>query len=647
MLALVVALSLAGLAAGPLLVALGRRRTLPTSALDGLTLGLVPALVLSRHLPHAVEEIGAQAVLWAALGYAALWLTEHRRRGAGEVVGREVAFSALAVHGLLDGAGLALAAAAADGGADGALFAVAVLVHRLPEGLSLAARFLPAWGWRQLAVRLGLLGLLTLLGALLGQRLMESLPHESLEVFIAFGLGVLLRIVVHTHDAPPQSRSARTASAVAFASGLCVALALPSPESFFAHAHPTELSIAESLGPLFVETAPAVLAGLAAAGLARAYLPRHLAGFARSPPRGGAALSQAARGAALGLPLPAGSRGASALLRRLLFAGAPVAAAVAFTLGASELDVGSALLSLRLLGLPLTAARLAGSAILAVLVALLVARVAGASGSVGGASAAPGSAAGTASAPASIAAPRTSEPPAVAGAAAPPATRLRAAVAEAVGPALDQVAAWYLVGLVLAAVLEATIEPAAARAIGAPADVVVSALAAVAVHVCAQGATTLAAVMIHKGFSIGAALAFLLAGPATNVAVLAVLKRSLGGRAAAVLAIASVALAVVVGLAANALVPGASVPELHAVAAHEHAVVEWVCAAALGALLLASFTRLGPRAWFGHMGGHGDAPASAEAAPHAPSCAAHAHPLDAPAEHVGRPPVPYASAPRG
>ncbi|HTN92132.1 MAG TPA: hypothetical protein VL242_51030, partial [Sorangium sp.] len=283
MLALVVALSIAGLAAGPLLVALGRRRALPTSALDGLTLGLVPALVLSRHLPHAVEEIGAQAVLWAALGYGALWLTEHRRRGAGEVLGREIAFSALAVHGLLDGAGLALAAAAAaaDRRADGAIFAVAVLAHRLPEGLSLAARFLPAWGWRQLAARLGLLGLLTLLGALLGQRFMQGLPHGSLEVFITFGLGVLLRLVVHTHEPPPRSRTARTASAVAFASGLCVALALPSPESFFTRAHPPELAIADSLGPLFVATAPAMLAGLAAAGLLRALVPRRAAGGLR------------------------------------------------------------------------------------------------------------------------------------------------------------------------------------------------------------------------------------------------------------------------------------------------------------------------------------------------------------------------------
>ncbi|XXY53751.1 permease [Sorangium sp. So ce269] len=613
MLALVVALSIAGLAAGPLLVALGRRRALPTSALDGLTLGLVPALVLSRHLPHAVEEIGAQAVLWAALGYAALWLTEHRRRGTGEVLGREIAFSALAVHGLLDGAGLALAAAAADRRADGAIFAVAVLAHRLPEGLSLAARFLPAWGWRQLAARLGLLGLLTLLGALLGQRFMEGLPHESLEVFITFGLGVLLRLVVHTHEPPPRSRTARAASAVAFASGLCVALALPSPESFFTRAHPPELSFAESLGPLFVATAPAMLAGLAAAGLLRALVPRRAAGRLR----GGAAPPRAARGGVLASPLPAGSRGVAPLLRRLLPAGAPVAAVVALGPGAPELGVGSALLSLQLLGLPLTAARVAGSALLAVLVALLVARVAGAPGS--------GAAPRGSEPPGSGAAPRGSEPP---GSGVAPGARLRAAAAEAVGPALDRVAAWYLVGLVVAAVLEATLAPAAARALGAPVDVVVSALVALPLHVCAQGATAVAAVMIHKGLSAGAALAFLMAGPATNLAVLAALRRSLGARAAAAIALSSVGLAVAAGLAANALVPGAAVPELHALAARERAPIEWVCAAALGALLLSGFARLGPRAWLGNMAGASDEPSPGPAAPHA--CDAHARSGDAP-----------------
>ncbi|WP_437711117.1 permease [Sorangium sp. So ce448] len=602
MLALVVVLSIAGLAAGPLLVALGRRQALPTSALDGLTLGLVPALVLTRHLPHVVEEIGAQALLWAALGYAALGLTEHRRRDTGEVLGREIAFSALAVHGLLDGAGLALAVAAADSGADGVLFASAVVVHRLPEGLSLAARFLPAWGWRQLAARLGLLGLLTVLGALLGQGAVESLPHESFEVFIAFGLGVLLRLVVHTHEAPPRGARARTASAIAFASGLCVALALPSPESSFTSAHASELSFAESLGPLFIETAPAVLAGLAVAGLLRAFVPSVLHRAIGSL-RGGAALPRAARSLASGPPLPLCACGVAPRMQRLPRASAPVAALVAVVLCAPALDPAGALLSLRMLGLPFTAARVAGGALLAVLVALLVARVARTKGS--------------------SAAPSGGAPPVVAGTVASPGARLRAAVAEAVGPALDHMAAWYVAGLVLAAVLEAAIAPAAARALGAPDDVLVSALLAVPAHVCAHGAAPLAAVMIHKGLPVGAALAFLVAGPATHIAALAGLHRAFGARAAAASALFSVAFAVALGLVANAFVPLSAIPDLHDLAPQEHSTFAWVCAAALGALLISSFMRLGPRAWLGGMRGAGDIGASGPEDPHAPC--AHAH----------------------
>ncbi|CAN97376.1 hypothetical membrane protein [Sorangium cellulosum So ce56] len=618
MLALVVVLSIAGLAAGPLLVALGRRQALPTSALDGLTLGLVPALVLTRHLPHVVEEIGAQALLWAALGYAALGLAEHRRRDTGEVLGREIAFSALAVHGLLDGAGLALAVAAAGSGADGVLFASAVLVHRLPEGLSLATRFLPAWGWRQLAARLGLLGLLTVLGALLGQRAVESLPHESFEVFIAFGLGVLLRLVVHTHEAPPRGARARTASAIAFASGLCVALALPSPEGSFTSAHASELSFAESLGPLFIETAPAVLAGLAMAGLLRA-LSSSVVHRSTGSLRGGAAPPRAARNLASGPPLPLCACGVAPRMQRLPRASAPVASAVAVVLCAPALDPAGALLSLRMLGLPFTAARVAGGALLAVLVALLVAGVARTNGS--------------------ITAPSGGAPPVVAGTVASPGARLRAAVAEAVGPALDHMAAWYVAGLLLAAVLAAAIAPAAARALGAPDDVLVSALLAVPAHVCAQGATPLAAVMIHKGLPVGAALAFLVAGPATHIAALGGLRRAFGARAAIASALFSVAFAVALGLVANAFVPLSAIPAPHDLAPQEHSTIAWVCAAALGALLLSSFMRLGPRAWFGGMRGVGGTGASGPEEPHAPCTHAHRRSASgAPGDH-GAPPA--------
>ena len=158
-----------------------------------------------------------------------------------------------------------------------------------------------------------------------------------------------------------------------------------------------------------------------------------------------------------------------------------------------------------------------------------------------------------------------------------------------------------MVGLLFAGALEAALDPTALARLGAPFDVFVAAIVAVPAYVCAQGTTPLAAVLVHKGLSVGAALAVLMVGPATNLGVIGVLGRILGGRAAAVFAAANIALAIAAGFAANALVPRASLPEMHALVAHEHHGIEWVAAAVLGVLLLRSLFRLGPRAWFGAM----------------------------------------------
>ena len=74
---------------------------------------------------------------------------------------------------------------------------------------------------------------------------------------------------------------------------------------------------------------------------------------------------------------------------------------------------------------------------------------------------------------------------------------------------------------------------------------------------------------------------------------------------------------------ANAFVPVSAIPDLHDLAPQEHSTVAWVCAAALGALLLSSFMRLGPRAWLGGMRRAGDIGASGPEEPRAPC--AHAH----------------------
>ena len=70
-------------------------------------------------------------------------------------------------------------------------------------------------------------------------------------------------------------------------------------------------------------------------------------------------------------------------------------------------------------------------------------------------------------------------------------------------------------------------------------------------YICATASTPIAAALILKGVSPGAALVFLLAGPATNVATLTVLVNILGKRAAVIYLLAIAVCAVLFGLAVD------------------------------------------------------------------------------------------------
>ena len=76
--------------------------------------------------------------------------------------------------------------------------------------------------------------------------------------------------------------------------------------------------------------------------------------------------------------------------------------------------------------------------------------------------------------------------------------------------------------------------------------------AGIPMYVCATASTPIAAAMIMKGVSPGAALVFLLSGPATNMVTLNMMRSSLGRRPTAIY-LSSIAL---VALAAGALVNG-------------------------------------------------------------------------------------------
>lgn len=131
-----------------------------------------------------------------------------------------------------------------------------------------------------------------------------------------------------------------------------------------------------------------------------------------------------------------------------------------------------------------------------------------------------------------------------------PGRRLWEGARYAFGEMFEDMAIYLIVGFVIAGFLAFVIPPTFIAARFASPWLQTVALVAVGapIYVCATAATPIAAVLMSKGISAGAALAFLLTGPATNAASIAVLARYLGRRAVAVYLLSIIVVAVGAGL---------------------------------------------------------------------------------------------------
>ena len=155
---------------------------------------------------------------------------------------------------------------------------------------------------------------------------------------------------------------------------------------------------------------------------------------------------------------------------------------------------------------------------------------------------------------------------------------------------------WIALGLIIAAAAEPLLSHGSIASIPTALQVPLAALIGVPVYVCASGATPIAALAIHKGLSTGAAMAFLIAGPATNVTTFGVLARLHGRRVAFLFGVSVTALAVIAGWTID-LIGVSAVPVLEG-----HAAVDahgsWFSVTAvvvLSLLVVASLVRQGPR----------------------------------------------------
>ncbi len=129
--------------------------------------------------------------------------------------------------------------------------------------------------------------------------------------------------------------------------------------------------------------------------------------------------------------------------------------------------------------------------------------------------------------------------------------KLRAGLAYALNDLWNDIAVWFLVGIFLAGLITALVPAdALTRYLGGglPSMLIMLAVG-IPLYICATASTPIAAALILKGVSPGAALVFLLVGPATNVTSLTVLLGILGKRATAIYLTAIAISAVVFGLA--------------------------------------------------------------------------------------------------
>ena len=156
-------------------VAVTSRARWSMRALDvmvALSAGFMIAVSLGELLPEAIERSGRNAALAALAGYMLVHLTQHtfaRHFHFGEEtheVNTTVSASALVgllLHTFFDG--VAIASGFAVSAALGFLVFLAILLHKLPEGLAISSLFLAAGAGRRAALgAAAALGVATVLG---------------------------------------------------------------------------------------------------------------------------------------------------------------------------------------------------------------------------------------------------------------------------------------------------------------------------------------------------------------------------------------------------------------------------------------------------------------------------------------------------
>ncbi|MAX24110.1 MAG: hypothetical protein CMJ19_06345 [Phycisphaeraceae bacterium] len=160
----------------------------------------------------------------------------------------------------------------------------------------------------------------------------------------------------------------------------------------------------------------------------------------------------------------------------------------------------------------------------------------------------------------------------------------------------DDIAFWLFIGLVLAALINTFVSQGqiASWGSGLPA-MILMVLIGIPMYICATSSTPVAASMLIAGVSPGTVLVFLLAGPATNLGTVGIIRKELGNKTA-VIYLAGVAIgSIAFGLGLDAMIGQMNLTESITEHVHEHGSMlpAWLAYGSLGLLALAMLAKFG------------------------------------------------------
>ncbi len=121
------------------------------------------------------------------------------------------------------------------------------------------------------------------------------------------------------------------------------------------------------------------------------------------------------------------------------------------------------------------------------------------------------------------------------------------------GDLLSDIGPWLLFGVGLAAIISVFLSPEFIHSYMGSGflSMLIMLFLATPLYVCATASTPIAAALALKGLSPGAALVFLLAGPATNIATITVVAKLLGKKVASIYVVAIMCFSLLLGMIVN------------------------------------------------------------------------------------------------